>query len=255
MVAKNKNCESFIIVLCLAGLGKRFLNKGYVTPKFLLTNKKKITILELIMKNLLLSGGSKFLLMLNNSHREYETEIRKISEKLDIEININFIANTQGQAETAYEAIKFLEKNNQDTLKNAPIAFHNGDTILINRNLNEINKYIQKNRYLGVVDTFESRSKNFSYVQVDEGGIVKKIIEKKVISNRATSGFYVFSNHEIYREFYSQLDFGKKEIFISDVYEKLIMSNLRVYNVHNTNPNETIILGTPSEYEKWLNND
>ncbi len=255
MIVNNKNHDRLIVVLCLAGLGKRFSDKGYITPKFLLANKQRITILELIIKNLLLSGANKFLLMLNNSHRKYENEVRKISEKLDIKLNIGFISNTQGQAETAYEAIKLLEENDHDILKNSPIAFHNGDTILINRNLDKISKIMEESKYMGVIDTFESNSKNFSYLQVNDRGIVKKIIEKRVISNKATSGFYVFSNKKIYKEFYSKVDFAKKEIFISDVYEKLIMSNLKVYNVHNTNPKETIVLGTPYEYEQWLNND
>ena len=246
--------NTILVVLCLAGLGQRFLDGGYKTPKFLLLNNdKETTILELIITNFVLSGNDEFLLMLNKRHKKWKKTILNIERKLNVNFHLHFVSDTRGQAETAYIATQFLKENfSNDEISNNPIAFHNGDTILIKRNFNTIKKII-RNNVNGVVDTFNSNSKNFSYVSLDHEGLVKEIIEKKVISNRATSGLYVFSNYDTYRTFYKKIDFSKKELFISDVYTQALNSNLKVFNLHNENPRDTIVLGTPSEYEDWIN--
>jgi dTDP-glucose pyrophosphorylase len=246
--------NTVLVVLCLAGLGQRFLDGGYKTPKFLLLNNdKETTILELIITNFVLSGNDEFLLMLNKKHKKWKKTILNIERKLNVNFHLHFVSDTRGQAETAYIATQILKENfSNDEISNNPIAFHNGDTILIKRNFNTIKKII-RNNVNGVVDTFNSNSKNFSYVSLDHEGLVKEIIEKKVISNRATSGLYVFSNYDTYRTFYKKIDFSKKELFISDVYTQVLNSNLKVFNLHNENPSDTIVLGTPSEYEDWIN--
>ena len=246
--------NTVLVVLCLAGLGQRFLDGGYKTPKFLLLNNdKETTILELIITNFVLSGNDEFLLMLNKKHKKWKKTILNIERKLNVNFHLHFVSDTRGQAETAYIATQILKENfSNDEISNNPIAFHNGDTILIKRNFNTIKKII-RNNVNGVVDTFNSNSKNFSYVSLDHEGLVKEIIEKKVISNRATSGLYVFSNYDTYRTFYKKIDFSKKELFISDVYTQVLNSNLKVFNLHNENPRDTIVLGTPSEYEDWIN--
>ena len=64
--------NTVLIVLCLAGLGQRFLDGGYKTPKFLLLNNdKKTTVLELIIKNFILSGIDEFFLILNKRHEKW----------------------------------------------------------------------------------------------------------------------------------------------------------------------------------------
>ena len=246
--------NTVLVVLCLAGLGQRFLDGGYKTPKFLLLNNdKETTILELIITNFVLSGNDEFLLMLNKKHKKWKKTILNIERKLNVNFHLHFVSDTRGQAETAYIATQILKENfSNDEISNNPIAFHNGDTILIKRNFNTIKKII-RNNVNGVVDTFNSNSKNFSYVSLDHEGLVKEIIEKKVISNRATSGLYVFSNYDTYRTFYKKIDFSKKELFISDVYTQVLKSNSKIMNLHNKDSKDTIILGTPSEYEEWMN--
>jgi dTDP-glucose pyrophosphorylase len=254
MLRNKLEKNTVLVVLCLAGLGQRFLDGGYKTPKFLLLNNdKETTILELIITNFVLSGNDEFLLMLNKKHKKWKKTILNIERKLNVNFHLHFVSDTRGQAETAYIATQILKENfSNDEISNNPIAFHNGDTILIKRNFNTIKKII-RNNVNGVVDTFNSNSKNFSYVSLDHEGLVKEIIEKKVISNRATSGLYVFSNYDTYRTFYKKIDFSKKELFISDVYTQALNSNLKVFNLHNENPKDTLVLGTPSEYEDWIN--
>jgi len=246
--------NTVLIVLCLAGLGQRFLEEGYKTPKFLLLNNdKKTTILELIIKNFILSGNNEFFLMLNTRHEKWKNTILNIEKKLNVNFHLHFVSDTKGQAETAYIGTQIIKENfSNNEISNTPIAFHNGDTILKKRNFNTINKIINNN-VDGVIDTFNSNSNNFSYISLNDEGLVKEIVEKKVISNRATSGLYVFSNFNTYRTFFKKIDFSKKELFISDVYTQALNSNLKIINLHNENPRNTIVLGIPSEYENWIN--
>ena len=256
MPIKAVQKNTLIIALCLAGLGQRFLDNGYKTPKFLLLAKdKETTILELILRNFITLGNVEFVLMLNDRHKKWGKDVLNIIEKLEITFQIEFIKDTQGQAETAFFATEVI-KNNYDLgeLKITPLAFHNGDTILLNRDLESINKAM-KNLFDGVIDTFNSDSNNFSYISTDSNSRVKKIIEKEVISNKATTGFYIFPNIMKYRFLYKKINKNKKELFISDVYSESIKLNQRILNLHFNDPEDTIILGTPIEYENWLQND
>lgn len=250
----NENYSDVVIVLCLAGLGKRFLDEGYKTPKFLLPYKdNKTSILEVIIKNFILSGISDFFLVFNNRDKKWKKAILDIGENLKINLHINFIDDTMGQAETAFIATQIIKEGvfSREMAKK-PIAFHNGDTILKNRNFEKI-KTIIKNDVDGIIDSFNSNSNNFSYISIDDENFVKEIVEKKVISKRATSGLYIFSNYNTYRTFYKKIDFSKKELFISDVFTQVLKSNSKIMNLHNKDSKDTIILGTPSEYEEWMN--
>ena len=253
---KLKKNNEIIIVLCLAGLGQRFIDRGYETPKYLLLGRdKKITILEIILKNFVLSGNKEFVLMLNRRHLKWKKNIIEIGDKLKITLLFDFIEDTQGQAETAYKATELIKNtNNVKKIYETPIAFHNGDTILINRDLGLIKQRIFK-AYDGLIDTFESNSKNYSYVSVNSKSIVKQIVEKKVISNKATTGFYVFSNLNNYQSLFNKINKDKKELYISDVYNEAIKQDQKIFNLHFNNPFDTIVLGTPFEYEEWISNE
>jgi hypothetical protein len=72
---------------------------------------------------------------------------------------------------------------------------------------------------------------------------IKTIVEKIVISDMATSGLYLFSNVDKFLEFYTS-----DNIYISDLYQKMIDSNSKIAINEIHNENDTVVLGTPSEY-------
>ena len=88
--------NTVLVVLCLAGLGQRFLDGGYKTPKFLLLNNdKETTILELIITNFVLSGNDEFLLMLNKKHKKWKKTILNIERKLNVNFHLHFVSDTK----------------------------------------------------------------------------------------------------------------------------------------------------------------
>ena len=159
---------------------------------------------------------------------------------------LKHVGDTRGQAHTAFIASEMV-KNSK------PIFFYNGDTIIKERNLAEISKEIINNNFSGSIDTFFAEGNHFSYVKV-ENEIVTEIKEKIVISNMATTGLYGFKSSSCYQNFYSQIGYEKGEEYISDVYIKMLENGEKIKNYFYENSENTIILGTPEEYEEWLKN-
>lgn len=251
---KNSSNKSLNIVLCLAGNGQRFLDKGYKIPKFLLEDRSNNTsILDLIIENLAMSGIQNFFLVLNTKHQKWEYEIKKSCLKFkNLNINYFFIEGTSGQAETAYKAIQLIiEKKLIDQFN--PIGFHNGDTILFNRNFHSIIKKLDQD-FDGAIDTFPANSDAYSYIKTTEDGVVKEIKEKSVISLMASTGLYIFKNYKIFMHSYNKTIFLSNEKYISAIYQTMIEHELKVINLHNISQDDTLILGTPSEYERWIKN-
>ena len=252
---KSKLNQSLKIILCLAGTGQRFLNAGYKIPKFLLAARlKRLTILDVIIENLSLSGVQDFFLILNIKHKKWENEIKKLSLKFkNFHFYYFFIHETSGQAETAYRGVKLIQKKKLIN-KFDPIAFHNGDTILFNRNFNSILKRLSKDCD-GAIDTFPAYSNAYSYIKTFDDGTVKDIQEKNIISKMASTGLYLFKNQEVFESFYKSTVFVNNEKYISEIYQTMIKHKLKILSFHNNKKVNTLILGTPSAYECWLKND
>lgn len=253
MQSDNPN-QSLNIILCLAGKGQRFVDQGYTIPKFLLRDISNAeSILELIIKNFAASGVKNFFLILNLSHQKWEAEIKEsISKFTNLDFSFLFISDTSGQAETAYHGVKHIKKKRLLDLKD-PIGFHNGDTILLNRNINLILKGLQDGAD-GAIDTFPASSQAYSYVKICREDTIIEIKEKQVISNMASSGLYIFQNLEVFLTYYEKTAFLNKEKYISQIYQTMLMSQSIVLNLYNNRKQDTVILGTPDEYERWKEN-
>lgn len=250
----EKSNQSMNLVLCLAGKGQRFIDEGYNTPKFLLKNSMNTTtILELIIKNFYISEVINFFLILNKDHKIWEAEIDKIISKFkDCNFKKLFIDDTDGQAETAFHGAKYVKENTPINCVD-PISFHNGDTILFKRNISAVLGNL-KNFADGAIDTFPASSNAYSYIETSPTGWISAIKEKKVVSNMASSGLYIFKTCDTFLNLYEETIFSEKEKYISDVYQTMLAKNSRILNSYNKNKEETLILGTPDEYERWKRN-
>jgi len=245
--------NSINLVLCLAGKGQRFIDDGILMPKYLLKNTKEESILSLIIKNLIQSGITRFFLFVNEDNLEYEKTLLDTLESLkNANFELVFIPHNSGQAETAKIACSYIRKKFPESIYE-PIGFHNGDTILINRDFS-VYFHNQSLTWDGLIDTFVSDDPSFSYVEVEDEQVLR-IKEKDPISLNATSGLYFFKHLEIYEKFYNSCNFYLREKFISNVYENMLSSGCVVLDNHYSNPLDTVILGTPKLYKDWLKNE
>jgi len=237
-----KKNKQHTLIYCLAGKGTRFLDKGITTPKYLLKLDNGNTILETSLKSLYTEKTNNLILILNNYHLAYEKDIIQILKRVTMKYKIKFIDDNNGQAETAHEAIELINDNNW-------IYFFNGDTVLLNRNLNLITSGLNnENKTFGFIDVFDNNSKKYSYVKINDKNCVIEIKEKIVISNLATTGLYGFKDKRIYSIYFKELSFKKDELYISNVYDKML-NDKKSIKIGKTNlPKDSVVLGTPYEY-------
>jgi dTDP-glucose pyrophosphorylase len=236
-----------MFVLCLAGLGSRFIDVGIHRPKYLLPTKSGLPILSSIIKQVSFPGNELVMLVLNNRHTSYQSEVVSALKKTTNNYSLHYIDDTSGQAETAKIGAKLALAEFPES-SGKPILFHNGDTILLNRN---IKAYIRTlKRADGIIDTFHNEGPNYSYVTFIRDKVTS-IKEKSVISDHASTGLYGFKSPEYYLDSYYESRFNGEQ-YISSVYEYLLNHNAYIINKHVKNLEDTIVLGTPEEYQSYM---
>jgi len=225
------------IVICMAGLNTRFHDVGFDIPKYLLPWGEE-TIIHHIIKNL---GEFKNVILLANVRDLYfKNKLVETITPLGLnENNINYIGDTNGQAHTAYIGASLVKDQNQ------PLFVHNADTLLIGRNI----KQIEENMLDAYIDVFVANNPKYSYVRAKDG-LVTEIVEKTPISPFASSGLYVFKSSELYQKMYHSLfdQFQEGEMYIANVLTHMIDKSYSIGINDLNNSHETIVLGSPQEY-------
>lgn len=232
------------IIFCMAGLYSRFRDKGYTTPKYLLQWEEN-KILDHILEGLGVAYHFDNVFFLANKRDEaFRSEIVDSIMRFDIPDHyLIFIEDTCGQAETALIGVDMLLN---DAERSKPVLFHNIDTVLRGRDIASVRRVLSNND--GYIDVFQSSSPDFSYVDIDAHGLVIEIREKVVISSLASTGLYGFRSARSFMEWYSMTSFPK-EPYISDIYTTMIASCCKIRVNSFVDSNETIVLGTPAQYE------
>lgn len=233
-----------VLVLPLAGMGSRFVEQGFRIPKFLLPiPSNHALILSRIIAEFKLTEGWHVVIVLRNEHRMYTDIIQEICLSACVSYEINYVDYlTRGQAETVYLSIGKIAKS-------ARLWIHNGDTILLNRNLDMKDLDC-------IVDVFDSNSKNYSYITSDGRGRVKSIVEKQVVSNLASSGLYGFASVATYIDYYKLTDWDQvnNEYYVSFVISTMLNMEKAVGATLHSNE-EMIVLGTPEDYLEHINHE
>jgi bifunctional N-acetylglucosamine-1-phosphate-uridyltransferase/glucosamine-1-phosphate-acetyltransferase GlmU-like protein len=238
-------------VFCLAGSGQRFVDEGITTPKYLLKiNKQGQSLIEKSIECFNFDKKTLVLFICNRKHIFYKKTLLSILKKLNISFKLIFIDDTNGQAVTAYLACKYILKN-FDNLTNKPIAFFNGDSILKSRNFVSLISCMHNS--MGLIDVFESKENIYSYIKA-KGNYVSDIIEKKVISNKASSGLYLFLSPFFYNNLLEEKNLTNfsSEIYISEIYKLMLNRGYKIKFYEHKSIEDTIILGTPDDYYKYI---
>ena len=240
-----ENLESislYSFVYCLAGKGSRFTKVGINQPKYLLKLDNNEEIIYTSLKSFNFKKNQEVIFIINQEHEIFINELDIILKKTNLKNKIITTGDTRGQAETAFLSLNYINHNDW-------IFFFNGDTVLHERNINEIISSISLNKIVdGYIDIFKESSNNYSYVKVDSEGFVDDIKEKVVISNSATTGLYGFKSKELFLDYYKKLNFDKGEVYISDLYKLMIEDKKKIITGKLFDKSKTIILGTPEEF-------
>lgn len=239
------------ILIPMAGLGSRFSNAGYSTPKPLIKLNGKHMI-EGVIKNLRPSNVDyKFIFICQDAHLKkynFEEKILSIEPNSEI-ISINYV--TEGAACTALVAEKFI--NNNDRLMIA-----NSDQ-WVDINIDKYLSYENHNKLDGLIMTMRANEDKWSYVSLGQDKLVDLVVEKEVISNEATVGIYNFKKGSDFCFYANKMiennDRVNGEFYVAPVYNALIKDDKKIgiFNIGSVN-NGMYGIGTPDDLEEFIEN-
>mgnify|MGYP001770645480 CR=1 FL=1 len=234
-------------VIPMAGEGSRFQKAGFQKPKMLIEAHGK-TLLEWSVDSLPLELCTNLIFIgLENHKYQYNLESFIKSKYSSSSYNLNFIwlkEITRGQAETVYKAKELVDFK-------IDLLIFNIDTFFKSETLK---KNLLRNDIDGLLGAFKSDKDRFSYAKLDNKGFVIETAEKVVISNYALTGLYHFKYPKDFFDicsFYIENNIlYKNEFYIAPMYNELIKHGKKfIIDLAK----ECWILGTPEEYEVFLN--
>lgn len=228
------------LIMPMGGAGSRFYKNGYMLPKPLIDIHDKPFLFWAsmsIMKYIDVADVTFVVLRQHIDNYDIDKIILHYFPQARIVILPEILPGP------VYTSIKGIELIHDE----APIIFNDCDHMF---KCSEINSLFTNDefKYDGGLLTFESSEPQYSYVQYEAGKIVGTI-EKKVVSNRAICGAYIFENAKLFKKM--------AEIYINHCpYNECYMSGL--YNVmceKNMEIKDFLLdyhveFGTPEEYEK-----
>lgn len=233
------------VIIPMAGLGSRFSNEGYTTPKHLIPINGK-PMIENVIENLNIDGHWIFIIR-NDISGEVKSILKKLKPDSDI---IEIDSLTDGPARTALLAKKYIT--------NSPLVITNCDQMIHDFDYNQIIDFCKSRNADGIIGSFISTSDKCSFVKLNDIGEVIDVKEKIVISNIATNGFHFWKNGLDFvssaEEMIENKEMYKNEFYIAPSYNYLIKKGKRVlpffYNLH-------FPTGTPNDlkiYQKLYGN-
>ncbi len=228
------------IIVLLAGRSSRF-KKYYNTPKHLIDIKKK-TMIRAAVESIKIKATYIFVVLENKFIRETVKEINKLKVKKRI-FKIKNI--TRGPAESAYFVTKTLNLNSE-------LMIINCDQIM---NWNPVYFLNHVRKFDGGVVTYYEQTKANSYALVSENLLVKKIKEKKVISNISLNGIHYWKKNKFFNESFIKMKSKNEKInneyYIAPTYNYMIKNNLKVTIYHIPNEQHNSV-GSYVDLKKYL---
>lgn len=231
------------IVIPMAGAGSRFEKAGYTFPKPLIEIFGK-PMIQLVVENLNIDAN--FIFIVLKEHRvkyNIDTLLKIISPNCKI---IETHGITDGAACTALLSKELINNDN-------PLFFANSDQF-VEWDSNEFMYKMYETDSDGGIVTFNSIHPKWSFVKINDKGLVTEVAEKNPISNIATVGFYYWKKGSDFVKYAEQM-INKNirvnnEFYVCPVFNQAIEDGLeiRTYNIDNM-----FGLGTPEDLNIFLN--
>ena len=159
---------------------------------------------------------------------------------------INIYEQTQGAACTALLAARAIDNDDE-------LLIVNGNELLDSNFSEIINDFRGRNLDAGIV-TFRAIHPRYSFVRLDDNGLVVEAAEKNPISNNATAGFYWFSKGEDFVRAAKNLIRKDARVegnfYICPAFNELVLENLSI-GVHQIESKLYHPLKTERQVEKF----
>ncbi|MDW8464031.1 MAG: hypothetical protein RML10_10720 [Geminocystis sp.] len=251
--AESRAKNHFTFVIPMAGLSRRFFEKGYKVPKYMIDIRGK-SMFRYAIESLPLELADKLIFAILKEHDSLYRVKQFIDEELEkmsvdkYKVNIFTIdKRTRGQAETVYMCKQFISDDDY-------LLIYNIDTHFKSKNLKmDLLDYT----YDGILGAFfiNEKDEKWSFAKVKSNGEVIEVAEKKQISCIALTGLYTFKRakdfFEVVERKIAEYKPGDPELYIAPIYNELINRGNK-YRISLVD--EFIPLGTPEELQNFLEN-
>ncbi|MCM1326115.1 MAG: sugar phosphate nucleotidyltransferase [Bacteroidales bacterium] len=228
------------LIMPMGGAGSRFYKNGYMHPKPLIEIEGKpffFWAATSISKFVDIQDLTFVVLQQHIDGFKIDEVVKSYFPKAQIVVIPNVLP---GPVFSALKGVEFITDD-------ASIIFNDCDHMFC---CNEVNKLLNEGNMDadGVLLTFQSDAPQFSYVKYGDGRKIIGTVEKKVVSDHAICGAYIFRNKNVFRrmaEEYIQ-NCSYNECFMSGVYNVMCAHGLVIkdylldYHVE---------FGTPEEYK------
>ncbi len=236
------------ILMPMGGLGQRFRDAGFDTPKPLI-DVNGIPMFKKALSAYNHYQGEKVYIFVIRKDTDDEYNLAQQIKELLPDAKIKVLDhNTQGAVETCLVAEDFIDPELPLVIMDCDISFDAGNYFSL------IEEAISKNSYDGLLLSFDSQDPRYSFAETDSSNIVTRTAEKVAISNNALMGAYFFTKansflvaaHKLMKRNISQ---DMKEYYVSLIYNILIDDGKRIGLAKGT----FYCFGTPEELDQYLN--
>ncbi len=232
------------ILMPMAGLGSRFTNAGFTTPKPLIEVdgipmfQKALSSIEQI------TAEKTFHFVIRQEHVNTQGLDKLITGALPEAIITTLPKMTRGAVETALATRKSLEPSEGLIVMDCDLWFHSaGYNKMVEDSLNDVSDIG------GGLLTFKADNPRYSYAKFGADGIVTETAEKRVISNHAITGAYYFATAKTFTDaadklLQQPLSNTMPEYYLSLLYNILINEGKKI---QATSVDDFASFGTPEE--------
>lgn len=234
------------IVITMAGFGRRFLDVGYLQPKYQIeAHGHSLFFWSLLSLRSFTQAGASFLFVARTADHCRDFIARELPALgISTWYLLELQEPTDGQATTALHALSKIDRN-------SPVLVYNIDTFVNPTALPQ-----DSVRGDGWVPCFPGIGDAWSFARTGgDGRSIVEIREKKRISEHATIGLYWFKSGALYADLYHRsYDTTDRheagERYIAPMYNQLIGDGGQVY-LHPVPLTAVHPLGTPQDVERF----
>ena len=230
------------VIIPMAGLGSRFLNKGYMVPKPLV-DVNGLPMIELVLDTLGIEGKYIFVV-------RPELDIKQVHDVIKKKLNnYEFIVSdkvTEGPACSVLLCENSLEIDDELIVANCDQIMDWDSALFLEL----------ASRNDGTIVTYHSDTPQNSYAKVNRFNQVIKVREKEVISNVSLNGIHYWKKAKYFidsaREMIREDDRAPNgEFYVGPTYNYMIASGLSVGIYHVPNQMHHSV-GAPMDLERYL---
>lgn len=238
------------ILMPMGGLGQRFRDVGFDTPKPLIDVEGVAMFQKALAAYNDYAGDKKHLFVIRKDTDDEYGLGQQIKALLpDARINI-LDHNTRGAVETCLIAEGLIDPELPLVIMDCDITFSAPNYFEM------IQQAVDNDNYDGLLLSFDSSDPRYSFAEIDNNGLVVRTAEKVAISDNALMGAYFFTRASTFLDAAHEL-LGReisetmKEYYVSLIYNILIESNKRIGLAKGLFTS----FGTPEELQNYLDNN